>query len=167
MELDQKNVNLEIKHPWRKLSEEDAYAWAKTEALAELEEEGENGEPFIDNIEPSQERVFSSERLLRMLSCFGIFDKDEKSIIIARSAIEHLACGIAIRRVFTRPAFRNQGYGRSITSVAVEEATKKNGKGEKILLFVIQTNASAKRIYQVIGFRTVGSRTEYELVPST
>ncbi len=167
MELDRENVKLAVKYKWRRLSESDAYAWAKTEALAEREEE-EEGAPTghrFENVEPSAERVESSQRLLRTLSCFGICDPSEK-IILARSAIEELASATAIRRVFTDPALRGRGYGRSITSVAVQEAMK-NRPGARILLFVLQKNRPAKQIYETIGFHTVASRTEFELkVPS-
>jgi RimJ/RimL family protein N-acetyltransferase len=162
MELDRTNTKLNIKYPWRRLSERDAYAWAKTEALAEQEEvvdkKGKN-----ENVEPSEERIRSSERLLRTFSCFGIFDAEEKSIL-ARSAIEELESATAIRRVFTNPALRNQGYGRSITSVAVQEAMK-NRDSKRIVLFVLQNNHAAKQIYETMGFRRVASRTEFELIP--
>jgi GNAT superfamily N-acetyltransferase len=161
MELRRKNVKVEIKHEWRRLSESDAYAWAKTEAVAELEE----GQKASENLEPSDERIRSSERLLRNFSCFGIFDPGGKSIA-ARSAIEELASGTAIRRVFTEPTLRNQGYGRSITSVAVQEAMKKDEE-VRIVLFVMQSNFPAKRIYETMGFRRVASRTEFEPVPKS
>jgi hypothetical protein len=41
--IDRTNIKLDIKYPWRRPSERDAYAWAKTEALAEQE-----GEVVVD-----------------------------------------------------------------------------------------------------------------------
>jgi GNAT superfamily N-acetyltransferase len=161
MELDREKVKLAVKYKWRRLSESDAYAWAKTEALAEREEEAAATGGRFENVEPSAERVESSQRLLKTLSCFGICDPSEKTIL-ARSAIEELALGTAIRRVFTDPALRGRGYGRSITSVAVQEAMKKRPDA-RILLFVLQNNRPAKRIYETLGFHTVASRTEFEL----
>ena len=160
MELDRSNVKLDIKHEWIRLSKNDAHAWAKTEALAEKEEVGDK-KAGRENLEPSQEQIKSSERLLGTLSCFGIFGSDQQSLI-ARSALEELSGTTAIRRVFTDPAFRNLGYGRSITSVAVQEALK-NKDHPRIILFVLQNNGAAKRVYETLGFHRVGSRTELEL----
>lgn len=171
MKLDRSSLKLEVNHEWRKLSESDALEWAKGAIMMDVEERKggrkEQEQPdksLAKEILPTAEDIESARNSLQRMPSFGIF---VNGTVAARSAIEVLGdLGVAIRRVFTNPNYRNRGYGISITSVAVQEALKESSSGN-ILLFVRQDNYSAKKIYDKIGFRSAGIRTEFELEPVT
>jgi RimJ/RimL family protein N-acetyltransferase len=160
MKLDYSKLKLNIVHPWRQLTASDAYEWAKANLMMDSEE---SGDPVLEvpSREPTSEEIESSKGFLDRAKAFGIFD--DENLLAARAATEDLRVAVAIRRVFTNSKYRNRGYARSITSVAVQEAVRINP--ENVFLFVRDENSGAKKVYEKIGFKSVAKRTEYDLVP--
>ncbi len=171
MKLDPEHTNLAINHEWRTLSESDAYEFAKSTVMMEIEEredeksaeeQARNTAAFekLMQTEPSTEEINASRDFIKRFPSFGII---QNGTLAARAAIEVLGNMVAIRRVFTNPNNRRKGFGMSITSVAVREALKH--ENSDIILFVRENNYGAKKIYEKIGFRKVAARTEFDLAP--
>ncbi len=120
MRLDKLRKGLEIKHEWRRLSAIDYYQWPRMNVMMDREESDERL-PDKENTarEPTIEELESAKSFLDRSVAFGIFDGDE---LISMASVEVLSqLDSVIRRVFTHPKYRGQGFAKSVTLVSVKE----------------------------------------------
>lgn len=88
----------------------------------------------------------------------GAFDNGEVLVGIvgfrreARNKTRHKA---GIWGMYVEPAWRRMGVGRSLLSALLEKAGAMEGV-EQVNLAVVSSNASAKKLYQSLGFLTYG-----------
>lgn len=80
---------------------------------------------------------------------FGLFDED---VLVAVGGVNRDPFARdpqvgRIRRVYVRPAWRNQGLGRALVSALVEEARKSFGR-----VRLRAENGGAARLYERLGF---------------
>jgi len=154
MRLDRLRKEFETKHKWRRLTPVDFYQWARMNIMMNREESGEENTVR----EPTNEELESAKSFLDRSIVFGIFDGDE---LISMASVEVLSqLDSAIRRVFTRPKYRGQGFAKSVTLVSAKEALEHS---ERALLFVRKDNYAAIKVYDDIGFSTVTERIQYAL----
>lgn len=68
--------------------------------------------------------------------------------------------GIRISAVFTPPAFRGRGYGKSIVSLLCEHLTS---KGVKFITLSTRDGDDVKKMYQRLGFKRIGRKSSVTL----
>lgn len=81
---------------------------------------------------------------------YGIFD-GERLVAVAGTHIVAPEFGVAaIGNVLTVPAYRNRGYGRRVTAAVCADLLARGF--DTLVLNVMQSNQSAIRVYQHLGF---------------
>jgi len=99
--------------------------------------------PFLD---PEVERAW------------GAFDGD-RLLGVVRAEVR-LPRVWVLGGVYVEPTERGQGWGRVLLSAAVTAA---EGTGAQVALYVREDRAAARRLYESVGFRTVGHRVWLDL----
>ena len=81
---------------------------------------------------------------------YGIFD-DDALVSVAGTHIIAPEYGVAaIGNVLTIPAYRNRGYGRRVTTAVCADLLARGF--DTLVLNVMQSNQSAIRVYERLGF---------------
>lgn len=68
---------------------------------------------------------------------------------------EGIASIVQVGGVYTPPAFRGRGYGRSVVAVSLLDARDKGY--QKSVLFTGISNIAAQKAYEALGYRLIGS----------
>lgn len=108
---------------------------------------------FPDELSPNEEDF---EKLISK-HFWAVIDKDKLlgfSYLIFKDNLSWIS------RIALLPDYRNMGIGSQLMNYMINYS-KKNSK-EKIILFVLQNNASAKHLYEKCGFLT--EETTYQFV---
>ena len=92
----------------------------------------------------------------KALYAFGIKDLEE---IVAYIAFSYIDGTVEIFNIATKSMHRNIGMGKNLL-LCVQNFVKEN-KGQKILLDVRETNYTAQRLYERVGFVQIGKRKKY------
>jgi len=130
-----------IRHKLRKLTSDDAYAYATLRT------------PLEGGQEPSGDELQAARGLIATNSVHGIF-MDKRLVATAASHVK-LPEGWAIGGVFTHPNYRGTGMATSTTSAVMQEAF---GLTQSVVLFVRSDNLPAKRVYDKLGFKKYRER---------
>jgi ribosomal-protein-alanine N-acetyltransferase len=118
-------------------------------ALAEAE-----SECFDD---PWPERYFSSEILAPARFHRLLVDASGRLVAYLFTAWQYL--DLHVLKVATRPAYRRQGLGRRLMTIAEQHAAEM--AGETVTLEVRTSNSAAIAMYRSMGYEQVGVRGAY------
>jgi RimJ/RimL family protein N-acetyltransferase len=80
--------------------------------------------------------------------------EDQGQPVATSSFNTAIAEAVQIGGVWTPPALRRRGYGRSVVAASLLDARSESV--QKAILFTGQENVAARRAYEAIGFRSIG-----------
>jgi predicted GNAT family acetyltransferase len=86
---------------------------------------------------------------------WGAFDEDYELVSIASLNATYGSLG-QVGGVYTRPASRRKGFSRKVLQLLIEDSCQRLGFG-KLVLFTGESNTSARRLYESMGFEAAGA----------
>ncbi|GAA0342933.1 GNAT family N-acetyltransferase [Bacillus carboniphilus] len=88
---------------------------------------------------------------------FGAFDGDELigTVTLLKERYRKLKHRANIVAMYVQSPHRSKGVGKKLMTAAIKQA-KSEPDIEQVYLTVVQSNASAKKLYQSLGFTTFG-----------
>jgi len=89
---------------------------------------------------------------------------DSSPCIVGFLVARHLASEWELENIVVAPTVRRKGLGRQLVDALLAAARKTDS--ESVFLEVRESNAAARKLYEVAGFRLTGRRTSYYANPA-
>jgi ribosomal protein S18 acetylase RimI-like enzyme len=144
---------VELRHMWRMVLERDAYRSASTPGVIRLSSAQESAvaQLFDDGAGSGESPDFFVPSMLDAGVFYGREDADELVAVAGTHLVVPSEDVAAIGNIYTRRDRRGRGLAESVTSSVVDELLRL--KIGTIVLNVNQSNASAIRLYERLGFK--------------